>query len=549
MFLVSCVSIIAASCLFLFVFQIFYNNIKIGNIRDNTILIKHSIQKKYNYDFFDDVNLKDVGITIFDSNGSVLFESEENIYNENINNSDYLKALEIGVSDSKVYSKEKARHIYYYFVRLSSDRVLCLSTPLFNVIDIFNNNRLEISIVVLFSILISYFISRIIARKFSVFIKSLTKNLDNIDIREYYDELYPFVKKIQSQKDIIKYQLETFNQERDRADIITEHMQEGLIILDNNQTVISINSSAKSILKVDNENFFGRHILEVTRNHKINQAVYNVYAQDIVDSILEQDNKFYKIHGCHVKYQGQNIGAILLFVDITLSELETSRRKEFTANVSHELKTPLTSILGYSELIYNNVVKDIDRTVFISKIIHESKRMMSLIEDIMVLSKLDERNYTKDLEEISIKSIVYEVFNRLEKQSSEKNIKLSFIGDDIVFKSSIYMLNQIIFNLVDNAIKYNKINGTVDVCCNAIGNNLEIVVKDSGLGIEISEIDRIFERFYRVEKSRNKFTGGTGLGLSIVKNMVLKLNGEIKISSIPDNGTQITIILYVEQNS
>ena len=316
-------------------------------------------------------------------------------------------------------------------------------------------------------------------------------------------------------------------------------MTEGLVLLNENNIILSINPAALSLFRAE-RSCKGKDFLTIERSHDVSNAVQSALRNGHSEIRIEREGKEYQLHVNRIESNGAVIGAVVLAFDRTEAAFAERNRKEFTANVSHELKTPLQSIMGSAELIENGLVKTEDMPRFVGHIRTEAERLLTLIEDIIRLSRLDEEN-EMPFEDVDLYEVADEVVSRLKNIAAAKNIEISIVGESVYIKSVKQLLTETIFNLCDNAIKYNRDGGIVAVSVNRMKDKAVVSVKDSGIGISPEHQAKIFERFYRVDKSRSKESGGTGLGLSIVKHAVQHLNGKIDLQSKVGEGTTIQV--------
>lgn len=322
-------------------------------------------------------------------------------------------------------------------------------------------------------------------------------------------------------------------------------MSEGLIFLDNEKKVIAINKSAGDMLEVGNAGYKNVNILNISRSGELQKAInYVLENKKTYEFEVEKNKSFYKYFVCPVKNNKKEVSGIMIFImDTTLKMLNEKMRSEFTANVSHELKTPLTSISGYAELMGQGMVKTDGDLQKIGKTIYkESARMIELVNDIMRLSQIETAVDLTDFHPVNVKPVIEDAVLTLENIAAKKEVEIECNISDAVISADKNLFFEMIYNLISNAIQYNKPSGKVNIKSNVKNDKLEITVSDTGIGIEKEHINRIFERFYRVDKSRSKQTGGTGLGLSIVKHIVNIHKGEISVSSEIERGTKITLV-------
>jgi len=365
-------------------------------------------------------------------------------------------------------------------------------------------------------------------------------DLDNPDLKKSYGEIDNLIHKISRQNELIDRQMSDLRRRQVEFNAITSNMSEGIVILDNKSEILSYNSAAKTLLGAPNVKD-GEHFISLNRSHAFVSAVTNAFEGNHGEGRLETGQKVYQIYANPVKIENEISGVVIIILDITEKEKREEMRREFTSNVSHELKTPLTTILGISELFVNGIVDTKDIKRFAKNIYDESERLLELINDIIKLSRLDEAVFPELPDKVDISEIAKEVKNRLALPAAEKDVEIIVDANKAVITGSKPILTEMIYNLTDNAIKYNKEGGSVKICVTDEGNKFVLSVSDTGIGIPPEHIDRIFERFYRVDKSHSKAVGGTGLGLSIVKLAAEFHSASLSVKSTENIGTEITV--------
>ncbi len=365
-------------------------------------------------------------------------------------------------------------------------------------------------------------------------------DLDNPDLKKSYGEIDNLIHKISRQNELIDRQMSDLRRRQVEFNAITSNMSEGIVILDNKSEILSYNNAAKTLLGAQNISD-GQHFISLNRSRAFVSAVTNAFEGNHGEGRLETGQKVYQIYANPVKVESEISGVVIIILDITEKEKREEMRREFTSNVSHELKTPLTTILGISELFANDLIASEDTKRFGSNIHDESKRLLDLINDIIKLSRLDESAIPDEPESVDLFEIAKEVKNRLALPAAEKDVEIIVDANKAVITGSKPILTEMIYNLTDNAIKYNKEGGSVKICVTDEGNKFVLSVSDTGIGIPPEHIDRIFERFYRVDKSHSKAVGGTGLGLSIVKHAAEFHSASLSVKSTENIGTEITV--------
>ena len=396
--------------------------------------------------------------------------------------------------------------------------------------------------VVLFSLLLAGRLSKKIVEPFS------NMKFDNKDF--VYEELKPFADTIAKQQRKIKKQFDDLQEQRDRITTLIANMREGFIMLDVDKVILVENGSAKKLLKTKHHNNEGKNILEVYQNDTLLESVNKASKGESTVNEVKLNKKTVKLYVSPVYTNGEVVGVICLLLDITAQKKTEKLRREFTANVTHELKTPLTSISGYAEMIENGMVTEPeDMQKFAGRIHKEAGRLISLIGDIMRLSKMDDKAYQiEGVKKVNLKDTVEEAVETLEMSTRKNNITIETDLQDVTVTGNETQLFELVYNLCDNAIRYNKPNGKVYITLKTENESPVLVVKDTGIGIEKKHKERIFERFYRVDKSRSKETGGTGLGLAIVKHIAEIHNAKIKVDSTVGEETEITVTFYPKEN-
>ena len=482
---------------------------------------------------------EDYRITWISNDGTVLFDSkvdasklENHLERDEIKEA-YLYGKGESVRTSTTIGKTTLNYAIKLndgsFIRISNDRetiwltLLRLITPLLWILIV--------------ATLVSYIISKRVSKRIVEPMNHL--DLDNPLNNQGYDEIAPLLVRIDHQNKQIKSQMEELTQKKKEFDDITSDMKEGLILIDENGNILSMNHSAKTLLNA-NDNVLGQHFLSISRNENFAELIKTAEETGNVEKEIELNSKYLHISVSLVETNNSRGYSILIY-DVT-SEHETEMmRREFTANVSHELKTPLQSIMGSSELLLNNMVKDKDIRSFNERIYKESKRLLSLIDDIIRLSELDEDTTISNSTPINLKEIAEEVKETLTDSAEKHHVTVAYDLQNAPINGNVRLVYEIMYNLVDNAIRYNKENGTVTVKTNTLGNNSILSVSDTGIGIPQEAQNRIYERFYRVDKSHSRSTGGTGLGLSIVKHAVKRCNSEITLTSTLNEGSKFTV--------
>ena len=398
----------------------------------------------------------------------------------------------------------------------------------------------EVLLIVIIAAMVSLGVAAIVAR---VVVKPINSiDLKNPDIGESYSEIAPLLHRISEQNHEIDQQIAELTRSRKEFSLITENMSEGFIIIDSRTEVLSYNTAALKILGSD---FTGssRSVLVLNRSEAFRSAVEDALAGKRSETDLTLSEKIYQVIATPAFTGSSVTGAVMIILDITEKEAREELRREFTSNVSHELKTPLTPIYGISDMLVGGIVKPEDIPGFAKNIRDEAGRMITLIQDILKLSQLDENTFSDQRERVDLYELAQSAAERLRPQADEKHVTISVTGERSEFTGIATVLEEMIYNLLDNAVKYNKQGGRADVDVRSSGDDIVVTVSDTGIGVPADSIDRIFERFYRADKSHSRKIGGTGLGLSIVKHEVSLHGGSITVKSSEGSGTTFTMAL------
>ena len=482
-------------------------------------------------------------ITLIDESGRVLFDNKAIAANmgNHLSRKEVASALENGDGYSVRRSETLGSKTCYYALRLDNGNVLRISGNSFTVWAVVLELLPPIAAVAVMTFVLSTVLASVISKKILKPINNI--DLDKPEIEESYDELTPFINKINAQNRRLDRQIAKLTRSRREFEIIAENMSEGLLLTDINGNIITHNKGTEKFFDVTGS-IDGSNILTVNRSEIFRKIFNDITEKKHGEEVLSLGGRFYDITANPVYDENNAVcGAVVLIVDITEKENREKLRREFTANVSHELKTPLTSISGISDMLMNGIVASDDIKGFARDINKESARLISLVNDIIKLSELDEGGADNDeAKKVDLAEISSEVAKRLEPVAEKKGVVINTAGENAEITAGESLVFEMIYNLCDNAVKYNKENGTVTVTTGVSDGAPFVSVKDTGIGIPSECTDRIFERFYRVDKSRSKESGGTGLGLSIVKHIAMSLGGEITVDSTPEVGTNITVV-------
>lgn len=472
-------------------------------------------------------------------NGDVLYDTRfdrEKMENHG-DREEIRQALQSKEGKSLRYSTTLSEKTFYYARRLADGSVLRISVSSVTVWMLVWGMMQPIFIV----LAVALVLSAVLANRIS---KHIMEPLNSLDLEQplendTYEELSPLLNRINKQHRQIDAQLSELRRKNDEFTQITQGMTEGLVLLDEKNVILNINPAAMALFHTT-ASCINRDFLTVERSREVSRAIQDTFLNGHSEIHMEREGREYQIHINRIEYGGAVIGAVVLAFDRTEAAFAERNRREFTANVSHELRTPLQSIMGSAELMENGLVKPEDMTRFVGHIRTEAGRLVTLIDDIIRLSRLDE-GCDIPFERVDLYEVARETAAGLADIAAAKEIEMTVTGEPVSIQSVRQLLAEILFNLCDNAVKYNKDKGTVEVSVGRQEGCAVISVKDSGIGIPPEHQARIFERFYRVDKSRSKESGGTGLGLSIVKHAVQYLDGKIDLLSSPGEGTVIRI--------
>lgn len=484
-------------------------------------------------------NGSNVRITLIDKDGIVLFDNqaEAKTLENHAMRQEIMEAVAVGAGEAERFSDTLDKTTYYYAVRLEDGKILRLART----IDSIYKSVLQMLPIMGGIVIVVAFLASIVARRVTF---NLIKPLDQVNLdepldNETYDELAPFLTRIAKQKRQLSKNLKKLRGKQEELTIITNNMNEGLVLLNGQQNVLFINESAAKIFGFSAKEVIGRNILTVDRAQEVQDLLKKVSQAGKGEGLYEKDGHFYQLSGSSVN----GSGSVILIYDVTEKMTAEKLRREFSANVSHELKTPLQSILGYAEIMKNGLVKDEDKQRFLERIHAEAGNMIELIQNIMELSRLDENKTLDEFEDVDLLKLAQSVTLRLKHKAQTKGVTLNVSGSSACVCGVQSILSEVLYNLVDNSIKYNKDNGKVDVKVQDGSEEVTVSVSDTGIGIGAADRERVFERFYRADKSHSKEIGGTGLGLSIVKHGVLFHKGRVELESEPGVGTTITFVL------
>lgn len=491
-------------------------------------------------DYLKNIKDKSARITYIDQDGTVLFDNEADV-SEMKNHSDrteFQKAEKYGAGESSRYSDTLSEKTIYYALRLKDGTVLRVSGTQDSVLALVENLIFPLCGLLCLMLILSGIMASAISKRIVKPINEL--DLESPKENQVYEELSPLLSKIHRQNREIQNQLELAKQQQEEFALITENMQEGLIVIDKYTMILSANSSAWNLFHMDRV-CQGESVYCLDREEEFRHAIEQVLSGEHTELVLKLNGSDIQLIANPVIRDKKTEGAVVLLVNVTEKLERESLRREFSANVSHELKTPLTSISGFAEIMQGGLVKNEDIPKFAGRIYKESQRLLQLLEDVIQISQLDEEKTSYVWEPVDVYQVCKNAFESLKEKAKRLNVHLYICGEYMKMEAVRTLLEEAVYNVCDNAIKYNRNDGSVSVFLTQTAQEIQIVVKDTGVGIPKEDQDRVFERFYRVDKSHSKEIGGTGLGLSIVKHAVGALKGSVILRSEEGNGTEITL--------
>ena len=489
-------------------------------------------------DYLKNIKDKSARITYIDQDGTVLFDNEADV-SEMKNHSDrteFQKAEKYGAGESSRYSDTLSEKTIYYALRLKDGTVLRVSGTQDSVLALVENLIFPLCGLLCLMLILSGIMASAISKRIVKPINEL--DLESPEENRIYEELSPLLSKIHRQNREIQNQLELAKQQQEEFALITENMQEGLIVIDKYTMILSANSSAWNLFHMDRV-CQGESVYCLDREEEFRHAIEQVLSGEHTELVLKLNGSDIQLIANPVIRDKKTEGAVVLLVNVTEKLERESLRREFSANVSHELKTPLTSISGFAEIMQGGLVKNEDIPKFAGRIYKESQRLLQLVEDVIQISQLDEEKTSYVWEPVDVYQVCKNAFESLKEKAKRLNVHLYICGERMKMEAVRTLLEEAIYNVCDNAIKYNRNDGSVSVFLTQTAQEIQIVVKDTGVGIPKEDQNRVFERYYRVDKSHSKEIGGTGLGLSIVKHAVGALKGSVILRSEEGNGTEI----------
>ena len=523
-----------------FVIGIFYHSLEEqlrSELRKEAVYISRGVESAGTA-YLNKLNNEDSRITYVDESGKVIYDNEADVETmDNHSKRKEIREAEInGEGEDARMSSTLSEKTMYYALRLDNGNVIRVSGTQDSILAIMGQLIPPlVGVLILMFVLSAAFASRLSGK--------VVEPLNNLDLdhpeeNKVYEEVEPLLSKIYRQSRQIRLQLEAARRQQKEFAIITENMQEGLLVIDRYTMVLSGNSSVGKLLKVKDVKT-GESVYSLNRSEEFRDVVEQVLEGKHEDKILQLDGSDIQVIANPVTRENNTEGAVILLVDVTEKVEREQLRREFSANVSHELKTPLTSISGFAEIMQDGFVKDEDVKVFAGRIYKEAQRLIRLVGDVIRISRLDEGGLPYQWEELDLYSLVHDIFSTLHEAAGRQEVHMYMEGGSTVLDTVPTIMEEVLYNVCDNAIKYNHHGGEVFVKLKDGSDVVRVTVRDTGIGIPKEDQERIFERFYRVDKSHSKEIGGTGLGLSIVKHGVSTLNGRLWLNSEPGPGTEI----------
>ena len=532
------VAVVVLLCSLGIVMGVLYNHftgVQVEQLKDELSLAVTGTEQ-YGDAFLENVEVDRFRITWIGADGTVLFDTrvDESTMENHADREEIREAFKTGSGSAVRTSSTLTEQTYYEAKKLQDGTVLRISTNQASAWALMIDLLWPIILVTVLAIGLSLILARRMA-------KNIVEPMNKLDLEHplsnnTYEELSPLLRRINQQHLQIDAQMRKLQRKTDEFVQITSNMQEGLVVLDKETHIRSINTAAMRIFRAE-ETCVGSSFFQINRSNALRQTLNDALDNGHGSVVLELEGRIYRFDMSGIQSDGNLLGAVVLAVDVTESQNAEKMRREFSANVSHELKTPLQGIIGSAELLESGMVRAEDASRFVGHIRKEASRLVNLVEDIIRLSQLDE-GVALPTETVDMLVLAEEVKTILLPSAKEKNVSILLSGEGFPVVGVRRMLQEIIYNLCDNAIKYNVPGGSVTI---HVENN-RLIVRDTGIGIPAEHKDRIFERFYRVDKSHSKASGGTGLGLSIVKHAAAYHKAKISLESTPGKGTAITVL-------
>ena len=509
-------------------------------VREEAAALRPAVEE-LGADYLEDLAFSKNRLTLIDEDGTVLFDNQADpaTMENHLDRPEVADALEHGAGEETRMSDTLSEQTFYYAVRLGSGQVLRMAVTTDTIFAAMLGILPWLIASALAAVAVTALLSNYLTKKIVAPINRL--DLDHPDDNSCYEELSPLLTKISKQNQAIARQMESLKEKQEEFTAITENMSEGFLVLDHHTDILSYNTSALRLLGCPDAQAGGREsALTLNRSASFRSVVDGALSGKRSQQLLRENGRCCQVLGNPVLRDGEVVGAVVVILDITEREERENLRREFTANVSHELKTPLTSISGFAEIMQNGMVKPADVPRFAGNIYTESQRLISLVDDIMRLSRLDEEDVQLPSEDLDLLALAQDVARRLEPAAKEQGLTMAVQGSGSI-RGVRSIVDEMVYNLCDNAVKYNRKGGSVTITVTEGPREVSLSVADTGIGIPAADRERVFERFYRVDKSHSKEIGGTGLGLSIVKHGAAFHNAQVRLESQEGKGTTVTL--------
>ena len=544
-FLASLAVLLAAVVLILGALYTYFSDVQAEQLRLQTALVAHALETE-GVSYFDDLDTSDRRITWIAADGTVLYDSrsDSGVMENHLEREEVKAALATGSGTSFRYSDTLMERYIYTAQRLSDGTVLRLSAAQNTVPHLVLGVVKPIILVIGIAVALSALLAGQLTKNIVAPLNEL--NLDDPMSNREYVEIQPLLRRLDSQQVQLRAQSQELRQKQKEFNTVTRSLSEGLVLMNSSGTVLSINPAATRLLEIT-PNCLGADFGVANRNAAISALVEKALTGEKAEENVALTDGEYLAAASPVRSDGAVFGVVLLLFDVTQKQKAEALRREFTANVSHELKTPLHAISGYAELMKDGLVPPEDTRHFAEKIYGEAQRMIDLVEDTLRLSRLDEGAADMQWASIDLYETAKSAMQELTAPAELKNVSIQLEGTKTVIQGIPQLVSGIVFNLMDNAVKYNKDGGLVIVRLGQEKNQAVLTVTDTGIGISPEHQERVFERFYRVDKSHSKEIGGTGLGLSIVKHAALILGAAIELDSTVGKGTIVTVRFPMEK--
>ncbi len=541
----ACIAVLISTIVIIFgVMYNFYGEELMDELHSELNTISAGVEKS-GIDYLKMIQLDDdERITWINSDGTVKYDTDATAdkMTNHLDREEIKEAIETGEGETVRYSDTLSERTMYCAKLLSDNTVIRVSTNHYTVWVLLLNMFQPLAIVIIIALVLSYVIAFFASKKIVMPINEL--DLENAEAAQTYSEIQPLVHKISHQNRVIRNQIKELKRTQAEFNTITGNMKEGLVIVDLQGKVLSYNKSVKKMLDVD-ENSKIEYMEDIELSGYFTSNVNKALHGSHTSQTFSLGERYISIYCNPVVVDGNVKGAVAVLLDVTEKHQREMLRREFSANVSHELKTPLTAILASAEIIGNENTPKETSVHFAGNITKEANRLITLVNDIIKLSKLDDKSAEPEKEKVDLYLITRDAEDSLRPIAEKSNVSLTLYGEKTLLMGVPGILGEIVYNIIDNAIKYNKDGGKVDVTVAPVNGKATLIVEDTGIGISKENQSRIFERFYRVDKSHSKNIGGTGLGLSIVKHGIQIHNGDLKIESAIGTGTKITIVFPV----